>query len=170
MGSTTSKIGDVQRYGLRAYAAGVALSLGAMGLLFSSANHAAGDETLQALLKGNPLAEVGVQELSPAEQSVSMTENVALTMSLAPSEDPLAVYARNQDEEWAIPEHVDRQDPWVRLLLLLPSRPVVVHIAVELEGQPFRAAREKWIDALISGVQDAMLIRDGLKAVDTAKG
>ena len=48
-----------------------------------------------------------------------------------------------------MPASVDRADPWLRLLLVGRKRPSVIDLAVFVDGQPFRAAREAWIDTLL---------------------
>ena len=45
---------------------------------------------------------------------------------------------------------VDSSDPWLRLLLLARSRPMIIDVALFIDGKPFRASREAWIDDLIA--------------------
>ena len=54
---------------------------------------------------------------------------------------------------------VDRGDPWQRLLLLGPKRPVVIDLAVFIDGQPFRESREAWIDELLAAGQAGIMRR-----------
>jgi len=89
-------------------------------------------------------------------------ENV-VTMAGSPAiEDPLSYYARQVDGLWYIPRTVDRGDPWIRLLVLGPSQPLLVDIAVMVDGQPYRAARERWMDLLLEQARDKSLIAGAL--------
>jgi Ca2+-binding EF-hand superfamily protein len=47
-------------------------------------------------------------------------------------------------------EKVDVEDPVERFLLLLPGGPLVVQVAVTVDGKPFRTAREALIDELLA--------------------
>ncbi len=49
----------------------------------------------------------------------------------------------------AVRESVDRQDNVERFLLLAPRGPIVVEAAIQLDGKPFRNAREKLIDEMM---------------------
>jgi hypothetical protein len=49
-----------------------------------------------------------------------------------------------------MPATVERDDPWLRLLLVGPKRPIVIDLAVLIDGRPFRASREAWIDELLA--------------------
>jgi Ca2+-binding EF-hand superfamily protein len=44
---------------------------------------------------------------------------------------------------------IDPQDNTQRLLLLLPRQPLVVHLDMTINGEPFRRAREKLVDILL---------------------
>ncbi|MBT4865567.1 MAG: hypothetical protein HON53_10720 [Planctomycetaceae bacterium] len=50
----------------------------------------------------------------------------------------------------AVRETVDRQDPNERFMLLTSGGPVIVEVALYLDGKPFREAREKLVDELIA--------------------
>lgn len=47
-------------------------------------------------------------------------------------------------------ENADPQDPYERFALLTPGGPVVVQVALTVNGQPFRTVREKFIDELMA--------------------
>ncbi len=114
----------------------------------------------QKHLGAQPLAEVDVQSLKSPQNKAYSNQN-APGMFLAESEDPLSFYVRTQDGEWQIPAQVDRDDPWVRLLVLSPVRPTVVDMAIEINQHSFRAAREQWIDQLLAEAKTAFLVRKG---------
>ena len=50
---------------------------------------------------------------------------------------------------------VARDDDTERLLLLTPRGPLVLEISIRVDGEPFRAARERLVDRLISEEQSA---------------
>jgi hypothetical protein len=79
--------------------------------------------------------------LSPLAQPYSLTR---------PTDDPLANYERTALGNWQMPAPADRTDPWVRLLLLTPKRPVLIDVAVLIDGKSFREARENWVDQLLA--------------------
>jgi len=47
-------------------------------------------------------------------------------------------------------ENADPQDPYERFAILTPGGPIVVHVAITVNGQPFRTVREKLIDDLLA--------------------
>ncbi|MCG8450304.1 MAG: hypothetical protein MI725_12105, partial [Pirellulales bacterium] len=104
------------------------------------------DDTRDKLLAAEPLAECQVQPLPGKEEPQSMPSNPLLLLGQPEEEDPLNYYQRTQDGEWAIAHQPDRDDPWIRLLVFSPASPLLVDIAVKIDAQPFRAAREQWID------------------------
>jgi len=53
----------------------------------------------------------------------------------------------------AVREKVDSNDPLERFLLLTPGGPLVVEVAMTIDGKPFRKAREKLIDEMLSAVK-----------------
>ena len=44
----------------------------------------------------------------------------------------------------------ERTDPWLRLVLLSRKRPIVIDLAVLIDGKSFRDKRDAWIDELVS--------------------
>ena len=44
----------------------------------------------------------------------------------------------------------ERTDPWLRLVLLSRKRPMVIDLAVLIDGKSFRDKRDSWIDELVS--------------------
>ncbi|HEX5103504.1 MAG TPA: hypothetical protein VFV87_06815, partial [Pirellulaceae bacterium] len=47
-------------------------------------------------------------------------------------------------------ENADPQDPYERFAILTPGGPVVVQVALTIDGQPFRTVREKFIDEMLA--------------------
>jgi len=65
----------------------------------------------------------------------------------------LANYTRTQDGLWPIAKQVDVEDPWLRVLLIGPTKPLVIDIAVLVNGRPYRSVREQWIDQRLEQAQ-----------------
>ncbi len=86
--------------------------------------------------------------------------------------NPLTNYERTPLGDWRIPAPADRKNPWVRLLLLAPKRPVVIDVAVRIDDKSFREARNDWIDRVIadskSASNDSEPPKHGLEITDTA--
>ncbi len=123
----------------------------------------------QQYLDKKPLAEVAVQSLSSPSDETYADPNLRM-MYQTEAEDPLSFYARTQDGEWQIPLLVNREDPWVRLLLLGPVKPTIVDVAIEIDQHSFRAAREEWIDKLLVEAKAAFLVRTGVAATEADEG
>ncbi|HJQ78488.1 MAG TPA: hypothetical protein VJ828_00965 [Lacipirellulaceae bacterium] len=70
-----------------------------------------------------------------------------------PADDPLANYQRTPLGDWPVPAEADRNDPWLRLVLLSRKRPVVIDLAVFIDGRSFRDSREAWIDDVIAAAK-----------------
>lgn len=121
----------------------------------------------EAYLDNTPLAEVKVQPLNAPKEPEYDEPNVQ-TMYQPLAEDPLSFYSRTQDGEWQIPPQVNPKDPWVRILILSPQRPALVDVAIDINQKPFRAAREEWIDKLLSEAKETYLLRTGEAAADAA--
>lgn len=122
----------------------------------------------QSLLDKTPLAEVAVQSLTTQKTEAYPDPNQRM-MYQTEAEDPLSFYARTQDGEWLIPPQVNRNDPWVRLLLLGPVKPTIVDIAIEINQQPYRAAREQWIDKLLAEAKATFLVRTGVETAEAVE-
>jgi hypothetical protein len=102
------------------------------------------------LTTAKPLATSKLQIVAAAEPSGAMlAANEVYTTQ--PATSGLINYLRTARGEWQIPASVDRDDPWNRLLLLSPKRPLVIDVAVFIDGKPYRAAREIWIDEALAG-------------------
>ncbi len=99
-----------------------------------------------------PVAACKLQSLPERNENSMMRPAVSYTLQPQP-EDPLANYERTPLGDWRMPADVDRDDPWLRLLLMGPKRPVVIDLAVFIDGRPFRESREEWIDELLQGAK-----------------
>ena len=65
-------------------------------------------------------------------------------------EDPLSSYERTSLGDWPILAAAERTDPWIRLVLLTRKRPVVIDLAILIDGKSFRDKRDSWIDEQIA--------------------
>jgi hypothetical protein len=70
-------------------------------------------------------------------------------------DDLLSSYERTPLGGWPIPATSERTDPWIRLLLLGRKQPIVIDIAVFIDGRSFRDVREAWIEQLIADAKRA---------------
>ena len=70
-------------------------------------------------------------------------------------DDPLANYARTPLGDWQMPVEVDRDDPWLRFVLFAIKRPVVIDVAVFVDGKPYADGREAWIDGVLDQSAEA---------------
>jgi hypothetical protein len=100
----------------------------------------------------DPIATCELQTLTLGTQPTS--ERTTLLYSLQPpAEDPLANYERTPLGDWQLPAAAERSDPWLRLLLVAPKRPVVIDLAVFIDGRAFRENREGWLDEVIAAAK-----------------
>src|SRR3972149_5746621 len=85
------------------------------------------------------------------------------------ADDPLANYQRTPLGDWPMPQTVDRDDPWLRLLLLGPRQPLVIDVAVYVDGRPYAHGREAWIDEVLGAAPpDAVADAVPHKSADSA--
>ncbi|MGE3637827.1 MAG: hypothetical protein AB7G28_04660 [Pirellulales bacterium] len=77
-----------------------------------------------------------------------MQQVVAFGYAAPAAGDPLANYQRTALGDWQMASHVDRNDPWIRLVLLA-ARPVVIDVAIFIDGKPYTDGREAWIDDVL---------------------
>ncbi len=118
-------------------------------LFTTSTTMVQGETNREELLQRKPLAECAVQQLKPPAAEPPMPPNVATLMQPVAEVKPLEFYARDRDGQWSIPAEVDRRDPWIRVLILGPTAPILVDLAVHVDGVAFRDGRESWIDSLL---------------------
>jgi hypothetical protein len=129
-----------------------ALTVVALGLAATTAQAEkmeSGRLSIAQVIAQQPLAECAVQSLGGESQAGAMRVN-AVMLNAAMTSDPLDNYARTRDGQWQIPAPSTDDDPWVRLLILPPQRPLIVDLAVITDGRSYRLAREKWVDLLLS--------------------
>jgi hypothetical protein len=98
-----------------------------------------------------PIATCNLQTVSVSGRPQYEPGVIGLYSISQPAEDPLANYQRTPLGAWPMPAEADRNNPWLRLLLLNRKRPVVIDLAIFIDGNPFRESREAWIDDAIAG-------------------
>lgn len=86
---------------------------------------------------------VGARSLTARAPASAEVASVRSTTDVLANYEPSSSTDRQRDGD------VDAGDPWIRLLIAGRRGPVVVDVAVFIDGQPFRAAREAWIDELM---------------------
>ena len=118
--------------------------------------------TAEEVLKEKPLATCAVQQIAAPGSDYEMPANVVINGYQQPPADPLANYSRAADGQWQIPQQVDRANPWLRLMVLGPEQPLLVDLAVYVQGEPFTAARENLIDDLLDRATVESLVRDAV--------
>lgn len=96
-----------------------------------------------------PQATCKLQPLSMDTDMPVSASVVAFNYAPQASNDRLASYQRTALGDWQMASRVDRSDPWLRFVLLAHSRPVVIDIAVLVDGKPYSDAREAWIDDVL---------------------
>lgn len=94
-----------------------------------------------------PLARCDLQSLQV--QSDEGMLGLGIVTSAPTTEDTLA-YRRTAAGDWIVPEKVDADEASFRGLLLTPAGPLLVEATVTINGEPYRAVREQWIDAALS--------------------
>jgi hypothetical protein len=97
------------------------------------------------LSTAKPQAACKLQSL-PAERSEPMMQPGVVFYSQPTANDPLASYERTALGDWPVPSEINRDDPWLRFVLLARARPVVIDVAVFIDGKPYADGREAWID------------------------
>jgi hypothetical protein len=102
-----------------------------------------------------PIATCKLQTVSVPQMRQYEQGAIGLYTVSRPADDPLTNYQRTPLGDWPAPAKADRNDPWLRLVLLSRKRPVVIDLAVFIDGKSFRESREAWIDDVISGAKSA---------------
>lgn len=101
------------------------------------------------------VATATLQPLAAAPQSAVMSTAQVIYTPQPAADDGQINYMRSARGEWQIANQINRDDPWNRLLLLSPRRPVVIDVAVFIDGKSYRAARESWIDEVLQSRQSS---------------
>ncbi len=121
-----------------------------IAILFTASMEIARGETDRVeLLRQKPLAQCAVQQLKSPDAKPQTTTNACGSVQSVTEINSLEYYARSHDGQWSIPAQVDRSDPWIRVLVMGPTMPILVDLAIHVEGVPFRDWRESWIDSLV---------------------
>ncbi|MEX2317869.1 MAG: hypothetical protein WD669_12000 [Pirellulales bacterium] len=108
------------------------------------------------LTSAKPLVAAKLRPAAAAPQPAPQMRLQVLQAAPQPAAvDALVNYMRSARGEWRIAANVDRDDPWNRLLLLGPKQPVLIDIAVFIDGKPYRSAREVWIDDVLAARKSA---------------
>jgi Ca2+-binding EF-hand superfamily protein len=98
------------------------------------------------------IATCQVKTLAAAAQATYGREPVLYSLQ-PPEEDQLANYERTPLGDWQMPAEADRSNPWVRLLLMAQERPLVIDVAVLVDGKSFREKREAWVDEVLAAAK-----------------
>jgi hypothetical protein len=106
-----------------------------------------------ALSSAVPIAICKLQTVSVSQAPQYEQTAIGLYSVSRPADDPLANYQRTSLGDWRVPAETDRNDPWLRLALLTRKRPVVIDLAVFIDGRSFRDSREAWIDGVIAAAK-----------------
>jgi hypothetical protein len=97
-----------------------------------------------------PIVKCKLQSVASAEPAGPTPAPVNIYTIPRPVDDPLANYERTELGNWRMPGGAELTDPWIRLLVVAPRRPVIVDAAIFVDGKTFRQAREAWIDELLA--------------------
>jgi hypothetical protein len=124
-------------------------------VLFATAAHAAPPAGRPDLTTAKPLATCQLQTLAAKKKEPDEFANIVLYTG-RPVEDPLSNYERTSLGDWPMLAAAERTDPWLRLVLLSRKRPVVIDLAVLIDGKSFRDKRDSWIDELVSTSKSAV--------------
>ena len=104
------------------------------------------------LAAAKPLVTCQLQAL--AEKPKQMTEPPAVVMyGRRPVDDSLANYQRTSLGDWPMLADAERNDPWLRVVLLSRKRPVVIDLVILIDGKSFREKREAWSDELMASTK-----------------
>ena len=99
-----------------------------------------------------PLARCGLQMIAKSAQD-EMPD--PLSMRRPGLADSVGDYRRAAGGDWELPDNVDRNDPRVRLLLILDNHALLCDLLIYIDGQPFRTIRETWIDEALNPTTEA---------------
>jgi hypothetical protein len=124
--------------------------LGAITVLGGAAAPADLASVRPDLQAAQPAARVALQSLGEPRAMPTMMADAVLYADPTAAEDALAVYQHTLLGDWPNEAAVNRDDPWLRFLLVAPQRFVVIDVATFVDGRPFRHGREESIDAILS--------------------
>jgi hypothetical protein len=118
-------------------------------VLCATAAHAAPPAGRPDLATAKPIVACKLQTLATKKPEPDDFAN-AMLYTGRPVEDPLSNYERTSLGDWPMLGAGERTDPWIRLVLLSRKRPVVIDLAVLIDGRSFRDKRDAWIDELVA--------------------
>jgi hypothetical protein len=104
------------------------------------------------LKTAKPLATCKLQDMTPKRQRPEMMAD-AVFYTPRTVVDPLANYERTPLGDWPMLADTERTDPWLRVVLLSRKRPVVIDLALLIDGKSFREKRESWIDEIVASAK-----------------
>jgi hypothetical protein len=118
----------------------------------------------------NPIARCKLQSVAAGETATPMPAPVNIYGVPRPMDDPLANYERTELGNWRMPGDAELTDPWIRLLVVGPRRPVLVDLAAFIDGKTFRQAREAWIDDLLAEPAETSNAKDTSESAEKSAG
>ncbi len=118
-------------------------------VLYATAVHAAPPAGRPDLAKTKPIVACRLQTLAIKKPDPNEQLNLMLYTG-RPVADPLSNYERTSLGDWPMLAAGERTDPWLRLVLLSRKRPIVIDLAVLIDGKSFRDKRDSWIDELVA--------------------
>jgi hypothetical protein len=118
-------------------------------VLCATAAHAAPPAGRPDLATAKPIVACKLQTLAVKKPEPDELAN-AMLYTGRPVDDPLSNYERTSLGDWPMLAAAERTDPWLRLVLLSRKRPIVIDLAVLIDGNSFRDKRDSWIDELVS--------------------
>ncbi len=121
----------------------------AITVLSATAAHAAPPAGRPDLATAKPMVACMLQTLAVKRPEPYALAN-AMLYTGRPVEDPLSNYERTSLGDWPMLAAAERTDPWLRVVLLSRKRPVVIDLAVLIDGKSFRDKRDSWIDEMVS--------------------
>jgi hypothetical protein len=118
-------------------------------VLYVTAADAAPPAGRPDLATAKPIVMCKLQTLAVKRREPEEFANAVLYTG-RPVDDPLSNYERTSLGDWPMLATGERTDPWLRLVLLSRKRPIVIDLAVLIDGKSFRDKRDSWIDELVS--------------------
>jgi hypothetical protein len=106
------------------------------------------------LATAKPIATCKLQTLAVKRPESEEFAN-AMLYTGRPVDDPLSNYERTSLGDWPMLAAGEPTDPWLRVVLLSRKRPIVIDLAVLIDGKSFRDKRDSWIDELVSMAKPA---------------
>src|SRR4051812_27522960 len=118
-------------------------------VLCAAAAQAAPPEGRPNLTTAKPIVTCKLQTLAAKRPEPEEFAN-AMLYTGRPVDDPLSNYERTSLGDWPMLAAGERTDPWLRVVLLSRKRPIVIDLAVLIDGKSFRDKRDAWLDELVA--------------------